>query len=196
MSNASPHYPAHLIDVVHLADGERIVLRPVLPQDAPLLQDFVRGLSREARHFRFMRGLAELPQGLLERLTRIDYETHQALLAIAVENDEETVVGEARYVEDDDPASAELAVSIADRWQGKGIASLLIERLARDAAAHGYAHLVGHTLRDNDRMLHIARKAGMAVLNNAGDPTTLRLSRDLRARPEDSTALRDALIVA
>jgi acetyltransferase len=143
-----------------------------------------------------MRGLLELPPTLLERLTQIDYDTHQAMLAIAVENGEEIIVGEARYVADDDPASVELAVSIADRWQGKGIASLLIERLARDAAAHGYAHLIGHTLRDNDRMLHVARKAGMAVQGRSGDPTTVRLSRDLHARPEDSLALRDALIGA
>jgi hypothetical protein len=74
-------YPAELIDIVRGAGGERIMLRPVLPQDAELMQDFVRSLSAEARRNRFFRTLHELPAALLDRFTSIDYHDHLALLA-------------------------------------------------------------------------------------------------------------------
>ena len=83
-------YPAELIDVVHLVDGRRMTVRPVLPQDADLLQTFVRGLSDESRRNRFFRALHELPGDLLARFTPIDYRRHLALVAEVFDKGEET----------------------------------------------------------------------------------------------------------
>jgi hypothetical protein len=67
MTYAIHRYPVHLIDVVRLADGSRVTIRPTLPQDAELQQEFFRGLSVEGRYRRFMTRLNELPEALVER---------------------------------------------------------------------------------------------------------------------------------
>ena len=74
-------YPAELIDVVRLADGERVVIRPVLPQDEDLTTAFFRNLSAPARYDRFMTSMRELPPELMRRFTQIDYADHLALVA-------------------------------------------------------------------------------------------------------------------
>ena len=66
-------YPAELIDVVHVAGGKRVVVRPVLPQDEDLTKAFFRDLSAPARYDRFMTSMRELPEELMQRFTQIDY---------------------------------------------------------------------------------------------------------------------------
>src|SRR5262245_48001996 len=136
------HYPAHLIDVVTTDDGRRITLRPVLPQDAVLLQDYVQSLSSEARYMRFMRGLRELSPGMLTELTSVDYQMHVALIATVAIDGVETIIAEAHYVADEQDALAcEFALSVADDWQRRGLGVMLVERLARDAAAAGFRRI-------------------------------------------------------
>lgn len=156
-------YPAELIDVVHLRDGERITIRPILPQDAAIMQAFVQTLSDGARRNRFFRTLRELPADLLRRFTQVDYHQHLALVAEVFTEAGETIVGEGRYVMDEGGAGAEFAVAVADCWQGKGIGRQLLERLEHRAAAAGIRRLHGETLLDNRAMQHLARKAGFSA---------------------------------
>jgi acetyltransferase len=157
-------YPAELIDVVRLAGGQRVVIRPVLPQDEDLTGAFFRNLSGAARYDRFMTNMRELPHALLQRFTHVDYADHVALVAEVFAHGAETVIAEARYVRTAaDPAAAEFAVSVAEAWQGKGLAALLLRKLACRAAAAGLERMVGETLASNARMLSLARKAGFAV---------------------------------
>ena len=156
-------YPAELIDVVFLSKGERIVIRPVLPQDEDLTSAFFRSLSPRARYDRFMASLREPPADLMRHFTQIDYADHMALVAEVFANGRETVIAEARYVRKADPTVAEFAVSVAEPWQGKRLASLLLAKLVCRAAAVGIEHTVGETLASNARMLALARKAGFTI---------------------------------
>jgi acetyltransferase len=161
-------YPADMIDVVRVA-GARVVIRPVLPQDAELTAAFFRGLSGPARYDRFLSPLREPPPELLAQFTRVDYADHLALVAEVFTGARETVIAEARYVRAADRDSAEFAVSVAEPWQGKGLASLMLSKLACRAAAAGVTRLTGETLATNRRMIALARKAGF----------TLKLSPDV-----------------
>ena len=107
-------YPAELIDVVRLAGGQRVVIRPVLPQDEELTDAFFRDLPAPARYDRFMSPMRSLPPELVKRFTNIDYADHLALVAEVFEDGRETVVAEARYVRGADPSAAEFAVSVAE----------------------------------------------------------------------------------
>jgi RimJ/RimL family protein N-acetyltransferase len=156
-------YPAELIDVVALSPGERVVIRPVLPQDEDLTSTFFRSLSPRARYDRFMGSLREPPADLMRRFTQIDYADHVALVAEVFANGREIVIAEARYVRKADPRVAEFAVSVAEPWQGKRLASLLLAKLACRAAAQGIERLAGETLASNARMLALARKAGFTI---------------------------------
>jgi RimJ/RimL family protein N-acetyltransferase len=156
-------YPADMIDVVRVPGGDRVVVRPVLPQDAELTAAFFRGLSGSSRYDRFLSPLREPPPELVARFTKVDYADHLALVAEVFTDGRETVIGEARYVRRTDRDSAEFAVSIAEPWQGKGLASLMLSKLASRAAASGVTRMVGETLATNRRMIALACKAGFAT---------------------------------
>src|SRR6266545_4607579 len=156
-------YPAELIDVVRLAGGQRVVVRPVLPQDEDLTKAFFRNLSAPARYNRFMTSMRELPSELSRRFTQIDYADHLALVAEVFVDGRETVIAEARYVRRPDSLDAEFAVSVAEPWQGKRLASQLLGKLACRAAAGGVRRMMGETLATNAKMIALARKAGFTI---------------------------------
>jgi len=172
-------YPADLIDVVHLSRGERVVIRPVLPQDEAITRDFFAGLSGPSRYDRFMGAMRQLPPGLIERFTHVDHANHVALVAEVFVGGVETVVGEARYVRSADGAEAEFAVSVAEEWQGRGLASLMLRKLICRARQMGVQRLAGETLATNERMLHLARKAGFIIRDMPGWPGAKRLELEL-----------------
>jgi acetyltransferase len=174
-------YPVHLIDVVRVAGGSRVTIRPTLPQDAELQRTFFRSLSAEARYHRFMTRLNELPESLAERFTSIDYRAHVALLAeVFDESGHETMIGEARYVVDErDPTTCEFAVAVADDWQASGIARALLERLERQAAASGIRRMVADTLITNRAMQRLATRAGYTVRASREDAAVARLEKAL-----------------
>ncbi|NJO34574.1 MAG: GNAT family N-acetyltransferase [Rhodospirillales bacterium] len=123
-------YPAELIDVVSLPDGQRVVIRPVLPQDEGLTTAFFGNLPSPARYDRFMSPMRHMPPELVKRFTNVNYTDHVALVAEVFENGRETVIAEARYVRGADPSVAEFAVSVADGWQGQGLATRLLRQAA------------------------------------------------------------------
>ena len=175
-----PRYPVHLIDVVQVADGSRVTIRPTLPQDMELQRRFFRSLTAESRYCRFMTQLNELPESLAEHFASIDYRSHLALLAEVFEGGRETMIGEARYVVDArDPHICEFAVAVADNWQASGIARTLLDRLERQAALSGVRSMVADTLLTNAPMIGLARHLGYAVRLSRGGPELARLEKHL-----------------
>lgn len=170
-------YPADLIDVVQLPGGDRVTVRPVLPQDKELTDAFFRSLSATSRYNRLLGPARGLSADLLARLTDIDYSDHVALLAEVFEDGQEIVIAEARYARGADKTLAEFAVSVAEDWQGKGLASLLLSKLAMNAAAHGVQRLCGQTLAGNSAMLHMARRAGFATSISLEAPGLVQLEK-------------------
>ena len=180
MTYTIPRYPVHLIDVVRVADGSRVTIRPTLPQDVELQREFFRTLSAEGRYCRFMTALNELPEVLTQRFASIDYRSHLALLAEVFEDGRETMIGEARYVVDEcDPATCEFAIAVADDWQAYGIARALLDRLERHAAASGIQRMVADTLLVNRAMIGFAARTGYAVRASREDATLVRLEKSL-----------------
>lgn len=178
-------YPADLIDVVRLRDGRRVLVRPVLPQDEDITSAFFGSLPARARYDRFMAPMPSLPPELVKRFTHIDYASHLALVAEIFAAGRETVVAEARYARDSDPSVAEFAVAVAEDWQGQGLASLLLAKLLCRAAGAGIKRVVGETLATNERMLHLARKAGFAATRSPDLRGLVLLEKRLAAGPQD-----------
>lgn len=163
------HYPTHLIESIGLDRGRRLVIRPVLPQDAVLHADFVeRQLSPRSRRQRFHGAVKALSPAQLAALADVDHRSHLALAATVIDGGRETQVGEARYVMRDDGDSAEFALAIADGWQGAGLGRSLLERLIDAAQGIGLRRLVGDVLADNAPMLGLARRCGFQVGRGAG----------------------------
>jgi acetyltransferase len=177
-------YPADLIDVVPLRGGRRVLVRPVLPQDEDITSAFFGNLPARARYDRFMAPMSNVPPDLVKRLTQIDYASHLALVAEVFTGARETVVAEARYALGSDPSVAEFAVAVAEDWQGQGLGSLLLAKLLRRAGRAGIRRMVGETLATNERMLHLARKAGFKATRSADVRGLVLLERTLLPNPQ------------
>ena len=177
-------YPADLIDVVRLSGGHRVLVRPVLPQDEDITSAFFGSLPARARYDRFMAPMPNLPPELIKRFTHIDYASHLALVAEVFAGDRETVVAEVRYARGADPSIAEFAVAVATDWQGQGLASLLLSKLLCRATGAGIRRVVGETLATNERMLHLARKAGFAATPSRDVRGLVLLEKTLSASPQ------------
>lgn len=176
-SSIATRYPVGLIHPLTLADGRRVLVRPVLPQDSDGEQAFVKGLSPASRYRRFHVGMRELPQSTLLQLTRIDHRSHVALVAhpefdIGEEQDDPAIVADARYVRIDEQ-SAEFAVAVDDRWQRQGLGSRLLRMLARHAAKNGLSTLYGDVLTDNLPMITMLRRWGCELLPRDDEPDLL-----------------------
>jgi acetyltransferase len=166
--------------------GRLVTVRPIRAADAPREVRFVRELSDDARYKRFMVTVDELPAAKLRRLTDVDEKTHVALVATVVEpatsaagGDAETFVGVARFIIGPDGRRCEFAVTVADAWQGSGLAGVLMTSLIRVARERGLDAMEGFVLARNLRMLKLARQMGCAVEHDAEDPGTLRVVLDL-----------------
>ena len=162
------------------ADCRRVTVRAITPYDIDVQRAFFRRLSGEARYMRFMGLKAELSDALLRQLSAADGRGHVAWMAEVVENGRATMIAEARYVVDEhDPSVCEFALSVADNWHGRGIASKLLEMLECHARNAGVRRMAGDTLPNNAAMIALARKSGYAVSLNCRDPRTMRLSKRL-----------------
>ena len=156
-------YPIELVRDARLADGTTIHVRPIRPEDAELERAFVAGLSDETRYFRFFYRLHELTPAMLARFTQIDYDREMALVGVADDEGRPAFAAVARYTMNPDQESAEFAVVVADRWQKRGVARVLMERLIECAGRRGIARLEGTVLRANHAMLRFCERLGFAL---------------------------------
>jgi len=159
-------YPVHLVKPVQLSDGTDIVIRPIQPEDAEIEQAFIRGLSPESRYFRFMSSISELSLEMLVRFTQIDYHNEMALIAVHSSDEGEEEIGVVRYMTNADKRTCEFALVVADHWQGKGIASLLMRSLIDVARDRGLEIMEGQVLSNNFRMLDLMTRLNFRISND------------------------------
>jgi GNAT superfamily N-acetyltransferase len=174
-------YPAHLARNWRLPSGESFSLRPVRHDDGVLEEAFVRGLSRESRYQRMLSGGFKVTPEWIESMTHIDYHRHMAFAVTSVIDGVEQFVGVARYVVDAITPSAEVALVIADMWQGRGLGRRLLATLIEHARSAGVQQIVGVVLATDAAMLRLARSMGFSVNAEPGDATVRRIRRDAAA---------------
>lgn len=179
-------YPRRLVQPMRFADGEPWLLRPIRPEDAELLQDFMRDLSEESRYMRFVSMLRELTPRMLARYTSIDYDRELALVAtISQPNPEhrghprETIIGFAHYLRNADGRGAEYALVIADDWQRRGLGARLMRALIEAAQMQGLTYIDGYVLANNRPMLGLMTYLGFQNDPDAEDPGMRRVWFDL-----------------
>lgn len=155
-----------------------VQVRPIAPDDATLLGEFVRSLSPAARRRRFHAGVRELPLALLQRFTNVDRRHDMAFIATVDEDGQRRCVGEARYAAVAGALDTrEFAITVGDDHQHRGLGTELLERLLRHARRMGVCWLHGDVQRDNAPMLALARKLGFALQHHPDDATLLRVVR-------------------
>jgi acetyltransferase len=168
-------YPKHLESIEQARDGTVVELRPVRPEDEPLLHDLAAHMTPEDMRLRFLSPLRGLTHALAARLTQIDYDREMALVA----RHEGMVLGIARYFADPDRQSAEYAVAVRSDSKRRGIGYLLMTRLIEIARQRGIGELVGEVLRENGPMLEMCRALGFAIVPEPHDAAIVAVHKRL-----------------
>ncbi|MBI4916156.1 MAG: GNAT family N-acetyltransferase [Acidobacteria bacterium] len=180
-----------------LKDGQGVLLRPATPNDVGLVEAFMHRVSRESLRLRFMASISEVSRSTIEGLCSGDFTDRGCLLAVVVENDCERVVGLGNYVAERDGRTAELAFLVEDAFQGRGISTLLLERLAGLAAANGYVDFDAEVLPENQRMMRVFSESGFQVHRVWGaDTIHVELPVTGAAAQREQAELRERLAAA
>ena len=155
----SATYPAHREVTIVLRDGSTLAVRPIRRDDERDLARFFTDLSMESRVFRFFAAITNA-DALATKLVDVDYTTRYGILAVA--GAERRLVGHAMYVETG-PRKAELALAVADEYQGRGLGTILLGQLGEAAAAAGIEVLEAIVRPENHHMLKMLRESGFPI---------------------------------
>jgi RimJ/RimL family protein N-acetyltransferase len=158
-STGLPDEVASLESSLTLYEGNTIHVRAIRPDDDDRLRAFHRQLSPDSIVFRFFHFLPELSAQDAAHFTQLDYVDRMALVATTGEGDAEEIIGVVRY-DHIGEVKAEVAFVIVDRWQGHGIATALLHRLAAYARTKGFTTFVAVTMGNNARMIEVLRNSG------------------------------------
>jgi acetyltransferase len=165
----SPHhlvispYPEQFESRETTSGGLDIFVRPIKPEDAPLLLDLFESLSSRSRYYRFFSPMKSLSHDMLIQLTQIDYDRHIALVAFGKEKGQEKMLGVARVITGADRDDAKFSVAVGDPWQGKGVGRMLMRKSVEVAKDYGIERVHGDVLGENKEMLKLGREMGFKV---------------------------------
>jgi GNAT superfamily N-acetyltransferase len=150
-----------------LADGTWIHVRALLPSDEHVLRTAFRELSPRSRYQRFLGPVSELSDALWRYLCDVDGCNHVALVAFPA--DGSSAVGVARFVRQSTvPSVAEMAITVADAWQRRGVGALLLDRLVEAARCAGIDAFVAHALPNNIAIRRLLARRGPLRVSLAG----------------------------
>jgi L-amino acid N-acyltransferase YncA len=144
---------------ITLRDGVRVTLRAIAPEDKPLLAAMFERLSEESRYRRFFATKDELSAAELDYFAGVDHQDHEAIIALEPSSGE--ALGVARYIRwTDDTEAAEVAVTVADDWQGRGLGRALLDRLTYRARREGVRRFSAFVQSDNQASLGLVAGVG------------------------------------
>jgi acetyltransferase len=186
-SSGYPHmaihpYPYRWVQHLQFSDAREWTLRPIRPEDAQALQEFIRGLSDRSRYMRFVSMMRELTPRMVARYTQIDYHRELALVATtSVPNPAnrglptDAVIGLAHYLRHADGRGAEYALVIGDDWQRQGLGKKLMRKLIDAATEQGLEYIDGLVLSENKPMLALMTSLGFTNDPDPEDPSLRRV---------------------
>jgi acetyltransferase len=180
-------YPAQYVSPWVMKDGTAVTIRPIRPEDEPLLVKLHEALSEESVHLRYFHAMKLSHRVSHERLTRIcfvDYDREMALVAErrdpAAGAPELLAVGRLSKLRGRD--EAEFALLVRDAAHGKGLGTELLRRLLAIGRDEGLARIVAEMLTENRAMQHVCQSLGFRIAP-ASDGHTVRASITLAAGP-------------
>ncbi len=154
-----PHFDDAYREVAVLRDGSAVVLRTVHAGDKALLYAGFHRLSPQARYSRFHGVKTDLSDAELSYLTEVDGIRHFAIGALRPGDGGDEGLGVARLIQlDSEPGIAEAAITVLDEMQGKGLGSILFQRVVAAAAERGVRRIRCEVLGSNQPMQDLLRR--------------------------------------
>lgn len=161
-------YPRQYQSPWQLKNGLPVLIRPIRPEDEPLMVTFHQKLSERTVYLRYFHLITLTQRIAHERLTRIcfiDYDREMALVVErrAADGEGREIIGVGRLSRSHRASEAEFAVLVSDEYQGQGLGTELLRRLLQIAAAEKIRRVSADILPDNDGMQRVCKKLGMQV---------------------------------
>ena len=186
MPRVTATYPTQGEATVVLRDGSSVTVRPIRAEDAPQLRRFFVELSPESRLFRFFAAVANADSAV-PRMIDVDYRSRYGIVVLAGAG--HRIVGHAMYVESGS-SKAELALAVADSYQGRGLGTILLGQLAQAANSAGIEVLEAIVKPENHRMLAVLRESGFPLQTHS-EPGEVHAELPTAMTPEGVRSFED-----
>lgn len=167
-------YPEDLETRRTLKDGEEIFFRSVKISDEPLLKEFFYSLSQQTMFRRFVSTRRDMPHERLQEFVVINYAEEVSIQAVILKDAKEEIVGLGRYYLDEKTHTAEVAFTVKDAFQNRGVGSELLEYLTYLAKKRGLIGFEAELLKENKPMLHVFTKANFQLVRVDSDMSFMK----------------------
>ena len=168
-------YPDQYIDIFNLRDGTPVMIRPIRPEDEPLIEELLKTSSEETLMLRFFRKTPNMPREQLVKYCHVDYDRELAFVATLREDRRERIIGDVRMSKQPDLENAEMAIVVGDNWQGQGVGKTLCMHCLKIARELGIRKMWMDILQVNSRMLQRAEKLGFRRMSSDNDSVKVML---------------------
>ena len=172
-------YPRQYESDWALKDGTSVHLRPIRPEDEPLMVDLFTTFSQQTIHMRFFGMIRQLTHEQLIRFCNIDYDREIALVGVAQDEQPGRIIGSARLIVEPDWQTAEYAVVVGDPWQRRGLGRHFMEQMIQYAKERGIREIHGDVLAANEPMLRLCEQLQFSI-QRTEEEEVLRVSRTLQ----------------
>jgi len=166
-------YPTQYVGAWKMKDGTKVIIRPIRPEDEPVMVNFHEGLSERSVFVLYFRPLKLSERVAHTRLIRICFNDYDREIALVAERNDSKgksqIMGVARLSKLHGSSAGEFAVVVTDAWQRKGLGTELTKRLVQIAKDEKLARLVAYTLRENKDMQQMCKKVGFKVRTPVGE---------------------------
>jgi acetyltransferase len=177
---AYPHlviapYPTRYVTPWRLTDGTEVLLRPIRPEDEPLEHEMLTTVSEGTLRARFYQNIKNISHAMHARSCNIDYDREMAIVAEIRFDGRKRLIGIGNLIIDSDGTMGEFAIIVHDQFQGRGLATKLLDILVGIASERGLREFYGFLEPTNGRMTALCEKLGM-TRRPVGDLVRVSLS--------------------
>ena len=173
-------YPSQWERHIVLSNAWRIFVRPIRPNDDPLIRDLLAHVSKEDLRLRFFDSIKEFSHQFITGLIDLDYA--QAMAFVAIDEASKEPLGVVRLHADEIHESGEYAILLRSDLKGRGLGWALMQLIIEYARSEGLKRISGQILQENTVMLKMCRELGFEVTTNAEDRGVYDVSLALQDR--------------
>jgi RimJ/RimL family protein N-acetyltransferase len=160
-------YPSQWQRHLVLGDGRRIFVRPIKPDDEPLIRDLLAHVSKQDLRLRFFDSIREFSHQFLARLTKID--TTREIAFVAIDEATGETVGVVRLYFGSSHETGEYAILLRSDLKGRGLGWALMQLIIEYAKSEGLKRIAGQILQENSVMLKMCRELGFEIKTDPED---------------------------
>lgn len=186
LARVAPHehlaispYPTKYEDICKLPGGRVVLLRPIKPEDEPLWLEMFQNLSEDSVRYRFFQAIRDIPHEVRVRYCNIDYDREIAIVAELDEGGRRKIVGVVRLIIESPGKAGEIALIVADPWQGLGLGTRLVDHIVEIGKDRKLKTIHARISSDDHKTIKLLKKKGF-TLEHLQDGTA-EASIDLRA---------------